>query len=301
MRHPRLSSFLAGALTATVLVAVPATALVNTATVDPNPATYDGTTPSFTLSPVEFVLGASINAAPAFGADFCRGTSNSGIPLRLHWSGSDATSGISGYDVWKGLYDGNYKLVADAPATSYRLDVGQNWENNCGAGDGPGHWKYWVVAHDNRGNSATSIAYGDDVQVWPEAGSASLPYTRTGTWSTANCTCFNNGQTIYSTSAGASVTYQVAGGHTVALVVEKNTNRGRMNVTVDGGTATSVDTYASTATHRVIVWQKSLSAGQHSIKVTNAGTPGRSRIDIDTIMRYDGESAPAPETSAICC
>ena len=300
MLHSRLSYFVAGALAATVLVSVPAAALVDTATVDPKPSTYDGTTPSFTLSPIEFVLGASIDAAGPFGGDVCDTAENYSIPLRMRWSASDATSGVAGYDVWRGLYDGNAKVVADTTATSYQF-WGHNWENRCGGGDNPGYTKTWVVARDNRGNSATSIAYGERVGVWAEAGERSLPATRTGTWTTAKCTCFNNGQTIYSTKAGASVTYKVPAverpGQTLALVVEKNSNRGRMNVSVDGGTATSVDTYASTATHRVIVWQKALGAGSHTIKITNAGTTGRSRVDIDSLMLYRGETAAAPEPS----
>jgi hypothetical protein len=75
----------------------------------------------------------------------------------------------------------------------------------------------------------------------------------------------------------------------------KNTNRGVADVSVDGGTAQAVDTFASIPTHRVIVWQKVLSPGTHAIKVTNAGTAGRSRIDVDAVLLLDSPAGPTPE------
>jgi hypothetical protein len=76
-------------------------------------------------------------------------------------------------------------------------------------------------------------------------------------------------------------------GQTVSVVAEKNSNRGRVNISLDGGTAASVDTYASSPTHRVITWQKTLSVGTHTLKLSNAGTTGRSRVNIDTILLTD--------------
>ena len=58
-----------------------------------------------------------------------------------------------------------------------------------------------------------------------------------------------------------------------------------------------MSTYAASAKHRVIVWQKSLSVGTHTLKLTNAGTSGRPRIDVDAIMLTTGptnEATPEP-------
>lgn len=59
-----------------------------------------------------------------------------------------------------------------------------------------------------------------------------------------------------------------------------------MNVSVDGGTATAVNTYtpSSTNNNRVIVWQRSLSAGTHTVKIVNAGSSGHARVDVDTLI-----------------
>jgi hypothetical protein len=97
---------------------------------------------------------------------------------------------------------------------------------------------------------------------------------------------------MFSTTAGNSATYPVTTakpGQTIALVMGKNTNRGRANISVDGAPPVAVDTYASSPQNRVIVWQQTLGVGAHKIKVTNAGTPGRSRIDIDAVLLTRGE------------
>jgi hypothetical protein len=296
---------MAGVLAATVFVAVPATALVTTTTVDPSPKTYDGTTPSLTVSPVQFVVGSSIDAAwdpnsPYSGCELNQW--NEGIPLQIRWTSSDNTSKIAGYDVWeRGVTEESHpeevvtEVLHGTQSTSYRLDGG-NHQGDCGPLWMDHH--FWVVARDNRGNSASSSRdiTSQSVNVWLEDGAtpteryAALPVTRTGTWSTANCQCFNHGRTLYSTAAGASLTYRVTTtkpGQTAAVVAEKNSNRGRVNISVDGGTAVSVDTYASSPTHRVIAWQKTLSVGTHTLKLSNAGTTARSRVDIDTILLTD--------------
>jgi hypothetical protein len=297
-----LPAFVAGALAATVLVAVPATALVAATTAaDPHPTTFDGTSPTLTMGPVEFVVGASLDAAdPPNG---CAAFSwNFSIPLRMRWSGADATSGLAGYDVWgRGpRFDGFKKLVEGTSATTYDY-VGGNYTGDCGEGNTFDN-EFWVVSKDNRGNTATTNQVGQYVEAWQEtgldaSGDPGLAVTRTGTWTAASCTCFNNGKTLYSTTKGASLSYKVTAdqpGQTAGVVVEKNSNRGTINISVDGATATAVSTYAATATHRVIVWQKALGVGTHTIKLTNAGTSGRSRVDVDGIMLTRGPGNESP-------
>ena len=299
-----IPSFAAGAAAATVLVALPAMAIggATTAT-DAHPTTYDGTAPALTLNPVEFRVGSSIDAATAAGSDACTGNPwNVNVPLRLRWSGSDATSGLAGYDVWGTgpSFDGSEKLVAATTATTYNL-TGYNYEGDCGGGAAFDQ-AYWVVNKDNRGNIASSNLVSPNLHAWQETGAdpigdPGLTVTRTGTWTAASCTCFNNGKTLYSTAAGASLSYRVPvtnPGQTVAVVVDKNTNRGTVNISVDGGAATAVNTQASSPVHRVIVWQKGLGVGTHTVTLTNAGTAGHSRVDVDAVLLTVGQGTSAP-------
>ena len=298
-----LPSFTAGALAATLMVAVPATALVGLAAApDPHPNTYDGASPSLNMRPVEFVVGDSINAAEPPG-EFCGPAIWNAATLKMKWSGSDAISGLAGYDVWAAgpSYGGVEKLVEGTSATSYGYD-GTNYTGDCGGGSEVDN-HYWVGTKDNRGNTATTNQVGQHFDVWTENGidvtgeEAGLPMTRTGTWTVASCACFNHGKTLYSTAKGASLTYKVTTtnpGQVLALVVAKNTNRGTVNISVDGGTATAVNTYASAPKHRVIVWQKALGVGTHTVKLTNAGTPGHSRVYVDTLMLTSGPTNQSP-------
>jgi hypothetical protein len=297
--HVSPSSFVAGALAATVLAAVPATAVVgHLAAVDPNPHTYDGTSPTLTLAPVEFVVGSSIDQTDALTTEMCATWPwNMNVPLRMRWSGGDATSGLAGYDVWGvgAKWDGVSELVHGTSATSYTF-AATNYSGDCGGG-GEYNNQYWVSARDNKGNSAASHRVGQLVRVWdekgasPNAGEAGLASTRTGTWTAASCTCFNTGKTLWSTARNAALSYKVtsdAPGQVVGVVMEKASNRGTVNISVDGGTATAVSTNATSTAHRVVVWQKALSLGTHTITLTNAGTAGHSRVDVDAIMLTTG-------------
>jgi hypothetical protein len=305
-RRPFFTPFAAGALAASLFVAVPAAAVIaSAASTDPHPTKYDGTSPAFTMKPLSFSLGSSIDAAtPVDPVNLCAGSPwNFNIPVKMTWAGSDAVSGIAGYDVWEvgPALDGVGKVVEGTTATSYSY-TGGNYDGDCGGGQEFDN-RFWVVVKDNRGNSSATTTRGQRVRVWQETGTtvendAALPVTRTGTWSTSQCTCWNNGRTLFSKAPGASLTYTVKTtnpGANVAVAMAKNTNRGVAHISVDGGTAKAVDTFASTPTHRVIVWQKVFSPGTHAIKVTNAGTAGRSRIDVDAVLLLDSPGGPTPE------
>ena len=104
-----------------LLVALPASALVSAApAADPNPNTFDGTSPTLTLRPVEFVLGASLDPAAAWN-ECATWAWNTDIPLRMRWTGSDATSGPDWLrHLGSGAAMGRHKkLVEGSSATSY--------------------------------------------------------------------------------------------------------------------------------------------------------------------------------------
>lgn len=284
--RPSLPSFVAGAVCATVLVAVPAVAVVTA--VDQNPSVFDGTGPSLTVQPAQFVLGQSIELPRGACADELYNS----VGMRLSWDASDATSGVASYDVL--TFDpesGNHVVAKRTTATTRDITV-TNWNNDCGGGFVNTSW--WVVARDHRGQTAISSELEDSIDVWDETGvdvvhdaTPDLTLTRTGAWSTSKCTCHNLGTTAYTSTKGGSITYSVIvdkPGRTLAIVAPISNNRGVMNVSVDGGAASAVNTYAGTTQNRTIVWQKSLAAGTHTLKIVNAGTAGRGRIDVDSIM-----------------
>ena len=71
----------------------------------------------------------------------------------------------------------------------------------------------------------------------------------------------------------------------VALVMAKGPARGKAAIYFDGGYVTTVDTYASVNTNRVVMWDKGLTGtANHTIKVVNLATSGRPRIDVDAYI-----------------
>lgn len=309
-RSARSAGLVLAGAAAAALVAVPAAAALGGK--DLAPGKYDGTSPALTVAPVQFVLGASIDAATPCSAD--GGEDNQNIPLRLTWSGSDSVSGVAGYEVWEqdsGIGSPPYQqLVRPRSAETSFSFTGYDYDQVCGGSGGEYGRQYFVVATDGRGNGAFSNKGSwDDVQVREEDTSSA----RTGVWRTASCACFNNGTTTYSTVAGASLSYQVdvpaftpdpvtggsAAGRNVALVMPKAPDRGTVRVSVDGGAATAVNSYAAVGQNRVIVWQQTLTPGKHTVKITNAGTAGHPRVDVDALMLTTGQrqsAAPACNT-----
>jgi hypothetical protein len=69
----------------------------------------------------------------------------------------------------------------------------------------------------------------------------------------------------------------------VGLIMHTGPDRGKVKVYVNGTLQATVDTYATTSRPRVMVWQTIAAAGS-TVKIVNAATPGRTRIDLDAIV-----------------
>jgi hypothetical protein len=213
--------------------------------------------------------------------------------MKLSWDATDTPAGVASFDVYQAVNGGEQgaDLRLDH-TTSKTIDfVTDSYDDACGGSYEPDLW--WVTSRDFRGATSTSSMINSGLAVWDDTGVShlegisSLPTTRTGTWSTSTCTCANFGSTSFTTARNASITYTVnidKPGRTIAIVAPTSSNRGAMNISVDGATAQSVNTNAPTTTNRVIVWQKTLNAGTHTVKITNPATAGHGRIDIDTLM-----------------
>lgn len=102
-------------------------------------------------------------------------------------------------------------------------------------------------------------------------------FTSSGTWTKESSTKW------YSNSTGAYVTVPVnisSGGGTVAIKGTKADNYGYAGFQVDGGTTTTLDLYASSRVEGTTIWTTpTLSAGQHTVKVTVKGTKRTAATD----------------------
>ena len=258
---------------------------------DPTPNIYDHTAPTASLTTPMFTVGGVIDATVApTGTDCFDGYHYGDIPMSFSWTASDA-GGLAGVDLYE--FDGDSDPAIDstvAASGSHPLG-GSNYDSDCGGGAIKDWWL--ADARDNQANSAATTWVNNWVDVFQEDGAHSpqvpnsIPVAATGTWSTSSCTCFDYGKVYFSTAAGASLTYTITTtqpSQVVALVMPKAANRGVAKISVDGATATKVDTRAATNVNRVIVWQKALTVGTHTVKVINSGTAGRARIDVDAVL-----------------
>jgi hypothetical protein len=96
-------------------------------------------------------------------------------------------------------------------------------------------------------------------------------------WSTAACACWSAGGVMKSSTVGAKATYTFSG-RLVSLVSNRDTNRGQVSLSIDGGAAKTVSLSGSNLNRR-IVWNSNYlsTAGSHllTIKVVSG------RVDID--------------------
>ncbi len=301
MRRFSAPSFLAGVVVAASLVAVPASALPGSGSAAGALDSAEGVAPSLSVDPLSFRVGESIDATTA-SSDFCDTVGyHSDIPLRLTWSGTDAGSGLQGFDVIE--YSENVLTYEAQDTSQTSFDVrGFTYDGQCGGG--PGGGRYTVKARDHVGNTAMSRLSGSSyVRVWQQDGKPNppVPVRRSGRDTSGHLAdrpvrllrrrfdvVLDEGRELLDLRGDSQP------GQTFAVVMEKNNNRGRVGIRVNGGAATTVDTYAPTGKHRVIVWQSQLPEGTHTITVTNQATAGRPRVDVDAVMLTSTPTGEVP-------
>jgi hypothetical protein len=280
--HRRRFLALIGVIVAVLIgAAVPAGA---TASADATPPVI-----KLTLTP-QFIVPSTIG--PSGTQDIGAYTFN--IALSVRWSAKDA-SGICGYDLLEDpLNDAPFYVLTNSLATHYNY-LGTNYDSSFGGGDG-GFRGFTLTARDCAGNAATANTRFTRPEVIQDSrtGSTDSPVSYSGKWAVAHCTCFSNTTTHFTTQKGARVSFTVttrAQDH-VAVVMEKNTNRGSAQIYLDGVLRATVNTHATRATHRQVVWQRLVARGEHVVTVVNLATSGHPRIDLDAFMYTN--SFPTP-------
>jgi hypothetical protein len=255
----------------------------------PAHAALDNTPPVLhTPLKARFIVGTQLDQWTTDGYYFYN------VPQAIEWSGSD-DSGQLYYVVWEHPLGSDPTELTDFTQDTSFTVSSSDYDDQFGGGSfATGSWS--VAAHDFNGNSVEHAVYGARLTVTQDDGSQTREHTTsdvaidyTGAWQTASCACFAAGTTHKTTEADAAALVHVSvpsseGVRKVALVMEKAPGRGKARIWVDGSLVKTIDTYAATAHHQVIVWQGALATGDHLIQVVNAATPGRPRIDLDAVV-----------------
>lgn len=244
------------------------------------PEVHVGVTPTF-------VVGSAISTSTAWDVD-PQDAYTSDILQALSWSATDDTA-VCSYDLWR-QYAGIEPdpLLQFSQDTSY-TDTVSDYDGSFGGGvfevEG---WQ--VTARDCDFNATTKRVYVDPTVTQEDNQNAGHPEVGLidyhGTWSTSSCTCYSGQHDTHTRALGARAIFTATyrrGSH-VALVMSTAPNRGEAAILVDGERVSTVDTAASVGASRVVVYQRKMQPGEHTLTIRNLATPGRSRIDLDAIM-----------------
>jgi GH25 family lysozyme M1 (1,4-beta-N-acetylmuramidase) len=195
------------------------------------------------------------------------------VPVLTRWSGSDP-SGIAGYGLQRSIDGGKTwaTAVTSTTATSLwqSLPAGTLAVQRLRATDGLGNTTAWLS-----GPKASVLMTG-------QSGSA-IHYT--GTWRTQVTTSALGGNYLYSTSAGATVTYSFTGS-SIGWVATIGPNRGSARIYVDGVYLRTISLYAARYHFRHVVWTRNWAAAvPHTLKIVVVGTAGHPVVDVDGFTR----------------
>lgn len=191
---------------------------------------------------------------------------------RLSWTGTDATSGIAGYDVAQQTDVGAWTTIGSAIAT-----------RTTDRGLATGHsYRFRVRPVDRAGNVGAWVTGPKFELTRFQESSGRITYS--GSWRTATSTSFWGGAARRSSAAGAkaSITFS---GRSAAWVSAVGPNRGKAAVYVNGNRVATIDLYAKTTATRRVVWAANWStSASRRITIKVLGTAGRPRVDIDAII-----------------
>lgn len=234
-----------------------------------------------------FTVGAQISASDLSDDDPWNDYTTD-IPETVRWSGDPET--VCGYDVNR-LYAGMApdRLVSWTQTTEL-ADMLSDYNGDLGGGSNVATgWQ--VVATDCGGGAPASATLRSAPVVVQEDGRSATAWsipeiTYGGSWSTSRCGCASGATQTYTRQKGAavSITQEFSAGDHAALVMAQGPGRGKADVLVDGTLEQVVDTHAHSNVNRVIVFDRSMSAGTHTIEVVNQATPGHGRVDLDAVL-----------------
>jgi hypothetical protein len=259
--------------------------LAGVATATPASAGPDHTGPNFTLQAAAHLVYPSTVTGIAGNVPFSQDTYQTNAVQK--WSASDP-SGICEYQLYQDNGRGPAQLLYQGLKTSYNFKIGDPEESTGGYNvlffalrvkDCAGNWSSndpEQFPHDRYINQHNVL----NSAVTRDQGAA----TYTGSWATANCTCFVDGTTKHAQTAGASATFTYTG-NVVGWVTETGPTRGSAKIYQDGVLKTTISTYSATNSGAKVMWANWFATtGTHKIKIVVVGTAGHPRVDVDGFL-----------------
>jgi hypothetical protein len=207
------------------------------------------------------------------GVALASASTDAKLAVGLSWSATDGGgAGVRDYDVRRSVDGGAWAdLAVDTTSRSMLIALT------------PGHeYRFQVRARDRAGNVGTWTSGPAIPVLLRQNQTSALSYS--GTWKLVSASGYSGGSVRYATAAGASVRYAFTG-RSVAVVLSRRPDGGKVKVYVDGSYVTTINTSARATAYRQLLFARSWStAGTHSLRlVVVGGTTGHARVDFDAI------------------
>jgi hypothetical protein len=227
------------------------------------PLCFDSVAPSITIKPTIRLLDHVRMAGPM-------------VPVTIQWKGTDATSGINHYTLYRSKDGAPFVHIDNTTATHLNVDLT------------PGHkFRYEVTATDNAGNTSAAGAGSTYTLSAFQENSKAIKYS-TG-WKRQKLTGAYGGLVDSATAAGKTATLTFSG-FQVAWVSTLGSTRGSARVSLNGGASTTISTHASSTKTAEIVDTVLVPTGKGKKKlvVKVLGTAKHPRVDIDAFIVLAG-------------
>jgi hypothetical protein len=229
-----------------------------------------------TVIPVGTFLYRFDLTPPAIGAPvvkaIARSSVGSSLSLAVSWSASDAASGVAGSEVQVSTNGGAWQSLTVPSASTRSLTS---------AGPVGGTVRFRARATDGSGN-VSSWSYGPTVHL-AAVQETSTAIIETSSWGRVAESGALGGYVDRTTIAGGYARYTFTG-RAISWIGALATTRGKAHVYIDGTLVATVDCYSSTWSSHRVLYSWAGAYGTHTIQITNLGTSGRPRIDLDAFI-----------------
>jgi hypothetical protein len=211
-------------------------------------------------------------------ASFVTGTSGkANVTLKLKWDAS-STDNVT-YQLQYSQDSGTWTPVTLGSPTDLTANVSV----------APGHYyRFRLRATDSSNNVGDWATTANRKLARSQETAAALSYT--GTWSSAVYLAGASKSYVKKVSAAGNNVSLTFTGTYVGFVSTVGTNRGKVEVWLDGSKVDTVDLYASTTRAGRVVWSMDVTAATHTVEVRALGTKNASstgaRVDVDAFLTW---------------
>jgi len=232
-----------------------------------------GTT-SVTLDiPPTIVSGPAVTMVTPAG--LTNSTSTHTLKVAVSWAASPGTTALCSYSLARSTDGGPYARLTQVAATttSYKdsLTLGTRYA-----------YRLTAVGCDGLAAVATGDSFVPGVL---EESAPSWAYSNAPAWLPAACASCSGGDERTSATAGASATLTVTGSSQVGLVFTAGPGDGSASIWVDGLLVTTLNTHASNAQFRRILYRVVWATpGSHTVAIVNKGSAGHAQIELDAAV-----------------